>query len=64
MIEVSACGLSDDDLGWLRTENAKLEPHQHVEDCPVRHGASSTCVWPLAVCVPKKLKEERERLPR
>jgi hypothetical protein len=31
---------------------ASLSPEEHHEDCPVRHGASADCVWPIGVCVP------------
>jgi CRISPR/Cas system-associated exonuclease Cas4 (RecB family) len=41
---------------WQRVRIMKavrrLRPEEHASDCPVRHGASTDCVWPIAVCVP------------
>jgi hypothetical protein len=35
----------------IADESHRLPAEFHHEDCPVRHGASIDCVWPMAICV-------------
>jgi hypothetical protein len=64
----TACGKEWDMDGWcitvnpqtpgldvraVRVASAQLAVSDHDDDCPVRHGASADCVWPLSVCVPR-----------
>lgn len=35
----------------VKDSSSRLEPWEHDNECPVYHGASSDCVWPILVCV-------------
>jgi hypothetical protein len=50
-IEVSAWTVPATFLAIARA-HMRMRPEDHHDECPVRHGASADCVWPLAVCVP------------
>ena len=39
-------------MSAIQTASNNLLPEDHEDDCPVKVGASSTCVWPVSVCVP------------
>jgi hypothetical protein len=43
--------LSDLDVKRALACSELLLPEQHMEDCPVRQGASVTCVAPAVCCV-------------
>jgi hypothetical protein len=47
---VDVRALGGQQIETVRACNELLEPHEHAPDCPVRHGASVDCVWPIAVC--------------
>lgn len=48
--QANITGYSEHDIAVIRACNEQLKPEEHAPDCPVRHGASMDCVWPLAVC--------------
>lgn len=50
--QVDVSGLTKEQIEVIHAANELLEPEQHAPDCPVRHGASVDCVWPIAVCYP------------
>ena len=62
-MNLSKLGLSEKDYVLVGEASDSLAADEHLDDCPVRHGASVTCVWPIAVCVPKdfSLSEAREK---
>lgn len=54
---VDVTHLTHDQVEVVRASNENLKPHEHAPDCPVHHGASMDCVWPLAVCYGFSLKD-------
>ncbi len=48
---INVVGMSQAASEEIIRVNAGLCVDEHAPDCPVRHGASSDCVWPLAVCI-------------
>lgn len=56
LVEGEIISVGSGDIAFMKQliqkASATLKPEEHDEECPVRHGASVDCVWPIAVCVP------------
>lgn len=59
--EITLIGLSQQDIERAMAASDLLLMDQHVEDCPVRHGASISCVFPFACCVFDEFKLTNEK---
>ena len=51
VLQIDASKYAGPRLRQVQDANARVKPENHHTDCPVKHGASATCVWPIAVCV-------------
>lgn len=55
--QVDVTGMTDKQIEIVKSRNVILKPNEHAPTCPVYHGASADCVWPLAICYATNLGE-------